>query len=945
MIELSRHRLILRRLIVAALSLALFFGMLSRPAQAADIARLQTQAQQLIQKRQYNKALDVLKKITSLQPEDQRSWFNLGVVAYQAKNLDGARWGFSKAYRLNSGNDVGKRALGILIGLLQTSAQQGDVAETKKLAETIEAMDARNAAVPFALGLLSMRKKEYEEASHQFKRSVELDSKNFDGWMNLGFAEAAAKDYKAAIAAYDKASALKPTDPRPQEMIAQTALQSNDLEAAEKGFKAVVARQPNNAMARLQYAQVLEKLKRPNDALVQYRKAAAAEPGNFVAQMNLGRLAYMSKDFKTAENAYSAAVKANPKSSLALGNLALVKSFNGKNAEAESLYKKAIAADKTNANAYEGLAYVYETQNKTAEAIQQLEKGRAAIKDQEQKGAMTERLAGLYERQGKQDLALKLWSERAKETKSADSYRSIARIQSSRGKLAEAAAAFEDAAKAPKGAQPMNDYLSAAQMWSRAGQVDKAIADTELAKRADPKKLDPYFTAAIIQSDAAVGKAPDKDASKADFSAALAEYDEALKLDPKSMQALIGKATLYERQKKYDEAIAQYRKVEETSGDQPNAPQILSKLGVLLTEAGKPDEALAEYRRLAEKYPKDAALEVSLADALEKKGDHDAAVAAYKAAYERDPKSSASLAKAAEVLTKQGKKDEARDLYLKLAETDPSGSDGLPRLKEIYAAEGKPDEYLQLLARLVMTQPKVGSPPYDTFLTEFAKAGRTQEALQKFEQLRAKQPLPQVLIYEGKALRMVGRPKDSVHTLSRALKEQPDNPLIHKELALSYLDLNNTERATAHLERVVNVPFSFDFDARDRLAGLYEKQGKKKEAMDLYRQTLQMNPADSKAKEAMDRLEGKPKAAATPAGPVKPGPAPEPAKPGATSAPAKGPEHVAPAPQPSSEPPASQPPAEGNQPDANKAPSAPTAPAPAVPAGAVPASAAPAAAP
>ncbi|MCC6485241.1 MAG: tetratricopeptide repeat protein [Armatimonadetes bacterium] len=874
----ARYRIVLRCLSFVALVL---MTLAVRPGDCApanqNIVQLQAQAQQLMQKKQYSKALDVLKKITSLQPGDQRSWFNLGIVSYEAKNLDGARWGLSRAYKLNSTNDIGKRSLGILESLLQSAAQQGDVAQAKKMAETVEAINPRNASVPFALGLLSTRKKEFNEAAHQFSRSVELNPKNFDAWMNLGFARANAKDYGAAIEAYNKAAALKPSDPRPQAMIAQTALQANDLKAAEKGFKSVVASQPTNVLARLQYAQVLEKLNKSQDALVQYQKAATLEPGNFIAQMNLGRLEYGARNFKAAEKAYEAAVKADPKSSLALGNLGLVKSLTGKNSEAEALYKKALAADPRNANAYEGLAYVYEVQNKTPEAVTALEKGRAKIADKQQRAAMTERLAGLYERQGKQDQALRLWEERAAETHSAESYRAIARVQSSRNKLSEAAEAYEQAAKASKDSQPLSDYLSAAQMWSRADQPDKAIADTDLAKKAEPKKLEPYFTAAIILSDEAVKSAPDKDPAKADFTKALAEYDAALKIDGSSTQALIGKAAIYERQQKYDEAIAQYRKVEEVAGDEPNAPQILSKLGLLLTEASKPDEALAEYKRLAEKYPKDAALQVNLADALNKKGDYDAAVKAYEEAYTRNPKVTAPLSKAAEVLSKQGKKDEARDMYLRLAEIDPTGSDALPKLKDIYSAEGKTDDYRQLLRRLVMSQPKSGPPPYDQFLEEYAKAGLTSDAVQTFQQLAAKQPAPDILTYEGKALRMAGKPKESVQTLSKALKAQPDNPMIHKELALSYLDLNNTERATAHLQRVVNAPFSFDFDARDRLAELYEKQGKKKEARALYEQTLQMNPADEKARQAIDRIDGKPVAQSKPVGPTK---ADDPGQPG-----------------------------------------------------------------
>ncbi|MEI6913910.1 MAG: tetratricopeptide repeat protein [Armatimonadota bacterium] len=861
-----KHSLRMALLVVVAM---LIVGGRTQPVSAQTAQELSVQAQQFIQKKQYSEAIKTLKKLTAITPKDQQAWFNLGVLQYQTGNSPEARGAFTKAYKLNQKSALGQNSLQAMNGILQTLAQTGKSAEAKVYAETLEQLNPNDPNPQFALGLLAMQQKKFQDAAYRFRRVIEISPKNPMAWMNLGLAEVNRKHFKEASEAFTKASALNPGDPRPKAMLAEVARRSGDLPTAAKAYQSLVSANPNDPMARTQYGMILEQQKKNKEAIVQYKKAVSLNPRDFAAQMNLGRLAFMSGDHKTAEQAYSAAVKVDPKSSLALSNLALTKTYVNKTSEAEAIFQKAIAADKSNSNAYEGLAFVYETQQKFPQAIKQLEKGRQVTADKDRKAQLTERIARLYERTGKQEEALKIWNQRAAETKKAAPYREIARLEMTRGKYQEAAGAFEKAADIDK--QSAQDLQQAAQMWNRAKQSDKAISVLERMKKLDTKKLDPYFMEAMVYSDAAVEAAPDKSPEKADYTKALAEYESAEKIDPKNVQVYIGKATLYERQKKPDLAIAEYRKLEEKAPDQAELSQILTKIPQILEQEKKPDEAIAEYQRIAAKFPKDGKVEMMLGDALAKKGDNAGAIAAFEEAFKRDNTLTAVLSREADVQAKAGQPDEARKTYVRLAQIAPASTDALSKLKEGYGKENKPEEFRKFLLGLVAQKPKIGGPPYQQFLDEYAAAGLTNEALGKFQELSAKTPSADLSLYTAKAQRMLGQNKEGVATLSAALKKDPDNLALHREIAMAYLELKNNDRAVAHLKKVVDQPFSFDFESKNTLARIYENQGRKKEALEYYKQVLQMMPSNQQAREAVDRMEGKPKAS-VPASPALPAP-------------------------------------------------------------------------
>ena len=102
---------------------------------------------------------------------------------------------------------------------------------------------------------------------------------------------------------------------------------------------------------------------------------------------------------------------------------------------------------------------------------------------------------------------------------------------------------------------------------------------------------------------------------KGDYDQAIADYDKALKLDPKYAAAYRNRGDAYEKKKDYDRAIADY--------DRAIADY---------------DRAIADYDRAIRLKPKEAAAYKVRGDAYEKKGDYDQAIKDYDKALDLNPK-------------------------------------------------------------------------------------------------------------------------------------------------------------------------------------------------------------------------------------------------------------------------------------------------------------------
>jgi tetratricopeptide (TPR) repeat protein len=121
---------------------------------------------------------------------------------------------------------------------------------------------------------------------------------------------------------------------------------------------------------------------------------------------------------------------------------------------------------------------------------------------------------------------------------------------------------------------------------------------------------------------------------RGDHDRAIADCEQAVKLDPKRARAYMGRGVVYEDKGDQDRAIADYGTAIELD---PKVPAVYAKRGMLYEHKGDPDRAISDYDKAIELDPKLAFVYGARAVAFGKKGDKQHAIADLRKALTLDP--------------------------------------------------------------------------------------------------------------------------------------------------------------------------------------------------------------------------------------------------------------------------------------------------------------------
>ncbi|MBN9686090.1 MULTISPECIES: tetratricopeptide repeat protein [unclassified Corallococcus] len=138
------------------------------------------------------------------------------------------------------------------------------------------------------------------------------------------------------------------------------AYEAGDLDAARKGFEAVVDQQPKALNARFNLGVIAEKQGRPADARVAYEQVLALDPAHTPSVMNLGLMHRHEGQLDEALSLYTKALQTpgHEHDEPVLNALAATYRLAGKLDEAEATGRRVLARSKDNPEAYKTLALV-----------------------------------------------------------------------------------------------------------------------------------------------------------------------------------------------------------------------------------------------------------------------------------------------------------------------------------------------------------------------------------------------------------------------------------------------------------------------------------------------------------------------------------------------------------------------------------------------------------
>ena len=324
-----------------------------------------------------------------------------------------------------------------------------------------------------------------------------------------------------------------------------------------------------------------------------------------------------------------------------------------------------------------------------------------------------------------------------------------------------------------------------------------------------------------------------------DFSASLKEYSYALdnsseredilnsleriwqkKVDenPKDTESHANLGVVFQKQKRYAEALTEYRKAENLN---PTNMNTKVNIGTLYQEQKKYNDAISVYDSILQMQPHNVNVIVYKAECMKELRRNEDAINLYKTALNLDPKNSAVKAK----------------LFELLKDTMPT------------------DEVLAFLYKNVQNSP-MNADSYYEFAYELHKANKIDDAIVYYlETIKLDKTKVDAYINLSQAYRQKKNYNDAYNIIQKAKAIAPDNELVQKQFEIV------SKESTANIYSIASNAFQsgdynkaiFEYlrvdpptaDAYLGVAASYQALKNNKEAINYYKKAMELDPKNS----------------------------------------------------------------------------------------------------
>ena len=659
-------------------------------------------------KKDYTTAIELYQQAIALRPKRVELFYNLGGAYYSRQQYNEARAQYAKALELDPKGQADD--LWFLGAIDEHNGKGYDAMASYKKYLSLSPNGTYAKAAKERFDILTKNpgdtvkiKGEEElarikDASDSYQAAVKLQQD---------------QRYDEAIPLYQKAMQLQPKESAYPYALSTLYLKKGDLEQSLSWADAALKLEPGNQVYAKQKTYVVEQKaeKMVNDAVAKqqaedfsgaislYQQASQLVPKNARVYSNLASALYAADDFNGAFNAYKKALELDPKGESAdFYSAAAIDEHFKRGYDAMEKYKKFLLAnpgDKLAPAAKDRIAAL----NKNPQDTKLLPTRAEAKNGQAAQDAYDQ--AVKLQQATRYDEAIPLYEKAVQlSPKEAAYVFALGSVYQAKNDLTTATKYYEQAVTLDPKNPDFKKYLLGAKDSQAGPIVDQASQKYQAGDF--PGAIELYRKAlTIVPNDPAihVDLASALQASD-DFTAARAEYQKGLDLDPKNLDLLYFLGALDEHFGYGQQALGRYRDymtrspkgkfIEyakarvtvlaknptdlqklQTRAERENFAQLSGMFdeAVKLQQASKFDEAEAKYAELLRKNPKDASFHYARGTNFQGKGDMDNAVIEYKQAVQLDPSNaeykkilSAATEGAAATLIDQGvQKFTARD--------------------------------------------------------------------------------------------------------------------------------------------------------------------------------------------------------------------------------------------------------------------------------------------
>jgi len=418
-----------------------------------------------------------------------------------------------------------------------------------------------------------------KKAIEQFEKITEGDPKDIESWLMLGRLNKASQNSTEAMKDFKKALELDADNEDAMTGLAMVYTDLGDTKAAADLLQKVADKNPN-PHSLINLAGVYEQLKDYQLAAEMLRRALQQQPGNAELKQMLAEDLIQTDQVEEAAKLYQDLADEDPKDARSLLRLAQIYRQKGNLAKARESLDKAKEIDPANVEIQYHDESLLEAEGKYSEAIKSLKSlldatAKKTFNPEEKKfrAELLERLGGAYRQTEQFGPAIETFRQEAElgtEYGPGAAAEIILTYQTEKDfpkAEAEAEAAYKK--------YPNDNTVRAtrASLLAEMGKIDQAVAETR--KLMDGKEDFKFLLdlADVYQK----GKNWNEMAKNLDAAENLA------KTEDEKVQVMFLRGAMFERQKKYTESEAEFRKVLATN---PNHAATLNYLGYMMADRG-----------------------------------------------------------------------------------------------------------------------------------------------------------------------------------------------------------------------------------------------------------------------------------------------------------------------------------------------------------------------
>ncbi|MGB8521465.1 MAG: tetratricopeptide repeat protein [Candidatus Acidiferrales bacterium] len=535
---------------------------------------------------------------------------------------------------------------------------------------------------------------------------------------DTGAGEAQKENLEKAVEQFQAILKVQPDDTYSSLWLARLYRFENKHDEAEKVLRATVNRDPSNSAALEQLSQLLVDEGRSQEAITLLTQAAGESASPDIYDL-LGDAYAQSKDFAKSEDAYRKAVEEDPDDPTHVHGLAQALMSQEKFAEALDQYKRLSELEPSTWENYLRMSELYRRLGKYDEGesallrAKQLSPGNLEVLYNE---------ALLYEEQGRYDDAVKILNDAINGVKNQTTgtgtpggaggegsnvsalailYEQLGHAYMAQENYPGAIRTFEEMGKlGPEVHKRAEILLIDAYRQSR--DLDRAIAETKQGLEASPKDQGLIVTLAMLY-----GEKSDTDAATKLLSGLLQgnDGDQGIYVDIAQVQ---------ERGRKYSDAEQSAQKAEQMARDDGDKETTWFMLGAIFEREKKFDQAEEQFRKVLAVNPNNAAVLNYYGYMLADRGVRlEEATAMIQKAVTLDPNNGAYLDSLGWAYYKQNKLAEAEENLRKAADRQSHDPTILGHLGDVYMKLGQTTRAISCWERALAEWQKVIPAEYE----------------------------------------------------------------------------------------------------------------------------------------------------------------------------------------------------------------------------------------